>query len=697
MTNKEIKVLRVLWDDSYRHPDISEKLYKKLYNVTVSSMHHFNSQWYADENKVVTYSFNAEDHRDFTGATTIDARQPMVVIKDLNDLVRRTNGLTYDYVVMFSLGTMIDKPHSVAQGVCIQYHSNPDFKIAGHIMHTGLWEVKSGRSEFENLFTLHDQTLLISKEAIDSLRNDKFVFNNNLRYHTNEWAKVKRTKENVHDDYTPLKIMKDDSDVKMPMKKRNSFGFGEDLIQYAISKGWEIDNINSQLRGAKKYSYYTNKPAQLEKFIDCTIEELYKSKNIMIEGHYEFLKCIKENEYGCFFAYNNEQIDKCLPRAKYDTFVGVASGYLPWLYLSKYDFADDTKVLFVDINQYALDFQQWFLETYEPYKNQSWEDIVNRFIGLFEEKYKKEFGIDELSVSESTYADRSNAVWKKQQSIIDENWNKIKNFDFDFQHRSLMRSYEVEQFIKDRKRPMVWLSNIFNYVSNWLDPVDFGSYINDIFSANQLVTWTGCAPTGQDSRGPGGMPNTKDKEFYSRKDIPEFDKDKFLEEIQALEENNLFTDHRGGGHPGWSSFVVHGIEWNKTLHYDEYGYKSDRLTPYKFTDKAKEYTPTIVKYFEENKEHFHQHYHRVRVMKLAPGGYIGLHNDNPNEDTWALNMSINNPLGCEMHFWDKDYQYLGEVPWKPGRAFKIRIGLNHMVRNLSNETRYHLIVHGRSK
>ena len=697
MTNKEIKVLRVLWDDSDRHPNISEKLYKKLYNVTVSSMHQSNSQWYADEDKVVRCSFNTFDHRDFSDATKLDARQPMVVIKDLNDLIRRTNGLTYDYVIMFSLGTMINEPHSMAQGICIHHRFNPDFKIAGHIMHTGLWEVKSGRPEFENLFTLHDQTLLISKEAIDSLRSDKFLFNNNLRYHTNEWTKVKRTKENVHDDYTPLKIMKDDSDVKMLMKKRNSFGFGEDLIQYAINKGWQIDNINSQLRGAKKYSYYTNKPAQLEKFADCDLEEIFNSKNIMVEGHYEFLRYIKQNEHSCFFAYNNEQIDKSLPRVEYDTFVGVASGYLPWLYLSKYNFADDTKVLFSDINQYALDFQKWFLETYEPYKDQSWEDIVNRFVGLFEEQYKKEFNIEKLHASDSTYVDSSNAVWEQQRSNIDKNWNKIKNFNFDFRHRSLMKSYEVEQFIKDRKRPMVWLSNIFNYVSNWFDPVDFQNYINDIFSANQLVMWTGCAPTGLDSRGPGGTPILNGKTFYTPKDIPAFDKDKFLQEIQALEENNLFTDHRGGGHPGWSSFVVHGIEWNKTLHYDEYGYKSDRLTPYKFTDKAKEYTPTIVKYFKENKDQFHGHYHRVRVMKLAPGGYIGLHNDNPNEDTWALNMAINNPSGCEMHFWDKDYQYLGEVPWKPEKAFRIRIGLNHMVRNCSDEIRYHMIIHGRKK
>ena len=50
-----------------------------------------------------------------------------------------------------------------------------------------------------------------------------------------------------------------------------------------------------------------------------------------------------------------------------------------------------------------------------------------------------------------------------------------------------------------------------------------------------------------------------------------------------------------------------------------------------------------------------------------------------------------------MHFWDKDYQYLGEVPWKPGRAFRIRVGLNHMVRNFSDQPRYHMIIHGRKK
>ena len=64
-------------------------------------------------------------------------------------------------------------------------------------------------------------------------------------------------------------------------------------------------------------------------------------------------------------------------------------------------------------------------------------------------------------------------------------------------------------------------------------------------------------------------------------------------------------------------------------------------------------------------------------------------------DGWNLNVAINNPKNCEMHFWNEKYLYLGQVPWQPGHAFKIRTGYNHLVRNLSTENRYHIIIHGK--
>ena len=56
---------------------------------------------------------------------------------------------------------------------------------------------------------------------------------------------------------------------------------------------------------------------------------------------------------------------------------------------------------------------------------------------------------------------------------------------------------------------------------------------------------------------------------------------------------------------------------------------------------------------------------------------------------------INNPPNCEMHFWNNELQYAGIVPWKNRTAYSIRIHWNHMVRNLSNQNRYHIIAHGK--
>ena len=52
---------------------------------------------------------------------------------------------------------------------------------------------------------------------------------------------------------------------------------------------------------------------------------------------------------------------------------------------------------------------------------------------------------------------------------------------------------------------------------------------------------------------------------------------------------------------------------------------------------------------------------------------------------------------CEMHFWNDDFVYAGKVPWEPGLAFLIRIHWKHMVMNLSDTVRYHIIAHGENQ
>jgi hypothetical protein len=259
-----------------------------------------------------------------------------------------------------------------------------------------------------------------------------------------------------------------------------------------------------------------------------------------------------------------------------------------------------------------------------------------------------------------------------------------------------------DQFIRDilklSKSPLVYFSNIFSFAptleNNNLEK-DFILFINILLGSNLNTTWYG--DTYERYKSSNFSKQASD--FYHKKldiNLPYQD---FLNEIVSLEEKNLFTMHRDGDsykgtyfNHNWSSFVLHGLGYNKTHGCEQYGYKNDDEAPYDWTSEALENCPKMVRWFTEMK--FKNRYHRVRIMKLAPGGIIGLHNDNLNPTASATNMAVNNPVNCEMHFLNRQYQYLGTVPWQAGDVYKILVGLNHYVVNKSNENRYHFIIHG---
>ena len=244
--------------------------------------------------------------------------------------------------------------------------------------------------------------------------------------------------------------------------------------------------------------------------------------------------------------------------------------------------------------------------------------------------------------------------------------------------------------------PFTHLSNCFRYHGTFdrnytIDSVK--NYVHFLYSKNIKTNYKILLPELKDVCHSQILP-TKKEEYYRKVKIPKLPRKIILQEITKLEENNLFIKHRGNLHPGWESFVLHGLGFDKTEAYEKYGYESDIEAPHDWVKEALEYCPRTVEYFKQNM--LRQKYFRLRIMKLAPNGYINIHDDDPNKyrTQWALNIAVNNPEGCEMHFWNNSMIYQGQVPWTPGRAYEIRIHWNHMVRNLSDTTRYHIIVHG---
>lgn len=156
--------------------------------------------------------------------------------------------------------------------------------------------------------------------------------------------------------------------------------------------------------------------------------------------------------------------------------------------------------------------------------------------------------------------------------------------------------------------------------------------------------------------------------------------------------DTMFVKHRSNDSEGWSSLCIHGITSQHTDHYavyPEYAHLTNDLVPYTWTE-IQHRCPVTVNFF---KNYFpYDVYHRIRFMKLDPGGYILPHSDSPDLSLRAINFSLNNPEKCNFVF-----ENYGLVPFQDsGSAFLVANGYQHCVWNLSNQPRYHIIVHGYS-
>lgn len=161
--------------------------------------------------------------------------------------------------------------------------------------------------------------------------------------------------------------------------------------------------------------------------------------------------------------------------------------------------------------------------------------------------------------------------------------------------------------------------------------------------------------------------------------------EEMLQEVKALRTG--FVSHReGGNHRGWRSLCLHGLSSVHTENHDRYGYTDRSSAPYTWTDISR-FCPISTKFFKENLGY--QQYDRIRFMLLEPGGYILPHEDVDWKQLSALNLAINNPVGCSfvMENW-------GTVPFNPGSINMLAVGYMHAVYNDSDEDRYHIIVHG---
>ena len=297
-----------------------------------------------------------------------------ITISHLDQLIQSCDHYDFSHAVVLASGCIIYNEVAFVSGIKHQIQSHPGMCVSAHILHTGLWESEKN-PEF---YTLHEQTFLFSNHALKQMKQDNLRINRHPGYQTEKWHLVSRSDRNVHDDYTPLDIHPKEGGGVIKIFKKSKMGVAEELINYCMKKNWHIQNFNMSVRNGKKYSYHVEQPEEFEKYLNSNPRVLDESK--MIRGHFEFFKKFDYSDQ--IWTFNTERMIETLPDKKYDLFVGVASGHLPWCYLSSYNFLDQSKVILIDINQPALNFQKWFFKSYNPFQELEWGQVVDTYMQL---------------------------------------------------------------------------------------------------------------------------------------------------------------------------------------------------------------------------------------------------------------------------------------------------------------------------
>lgn len=156
-----------------------------------------------------------------------------------------------------------------------------------------------------------------------------------------------------------------------------------------------------------------------------------------------------------------------------------------------------------------------------------------------------------------------------------------------------------------------------------------------------------------------------------------------LEEAKNL--RHLFVTYKEDAK--WYSLPIIGLSSKQPYSWQVYNYKDAReAAPNMDWTEIAELCPVTTNWLKTI--YPSSSYARVRFMLLEAGGEIPYHSDTPHSVLGAVNIALNNPVGCLWHWKDGD-----SLQFSPGDVRLMNISYEHSIRNDSNEDRYHLIVH----
>lgn len=400
--------------------------------------------------------------------------QDKITMKSLNNFIEILQNKNYDYAFFWFEGTQVTGDIDSEFLEWAKYR-NKDWSIMGHILN---WENKRPK--------LHEQVIILNLKNLPCF--DKF---------NNDMANYAVSKDNMHDDYTPVWIKgKQGNNIE----KENYNHIFDHVMNNVLSNNGTVVNVPDCVRGCKTCFYADDDELEtVEWFLNSDFHNktLLEKQDFIFETVHE-----DKQELGVYltqedvvFVSNPDEIPSEVyedPVEDIDVLFTPASG-LNSTILGIHYLNTLKKVVWFDISDASL---QWIQFTIENWTGKNY----------------KQFYYNNKNMLDSWCLDK-NLVWAddKDMDKIDQyfnnisidDWNQFRNIEHIYIKANIISEYDKITKHANDDNVLLYMTNIYsyslNFISNKYHTVQ-SSYLdamNKFIQLNNNVYFRGMSPNGK--------------------------------------------------------------------------------------------------------------------------------------------------------------------------------------------------------
>jgi len=392
-----------------------------------------------------------------------------------NYLVRYMKQLNFEYMFLWYEGNKVEHGIEDAFLEWTRYRSS-DWTMMGHILY------RKGRCP-----VFHEQCVVINLKKIDE--------DTNLIHFDDKNADFVASKENVHDDYTPLWIKSAPGNHNREKRPKSIL---DHIMWNLLSQGHTVVNVPHSMRDLKFCSYADEDQEEtVEWLLDdnlskMTLQEGFELWDRIGEDKEILAECVLSKDV--VYITNTDDTDVIF-HPDVDTIVCPASGLNGFMY-AVLNIDTIKKMVWTDFSPLAIWWTRYLIE---HWNGRDFRDF------WFAHRDKLEKRANDPKLIEVNY-DKLDSLNDYFNELDDDVWTTIQSLEHVFLQIDLIKDYDkVLDEVKD-SNVFMHMTNIYMYEANFIFNKyhtvfeSFYSFLNKMVIANKNVYFIGDTPHGRKYR-----------------------------------------------------------------------------------------------------------------------------------------------------------------------------------------------------